>query len=259
MNGIASNGFRAIALSMVFIVLLFGSACKKESKNDGIASEPSSLGFPGCQLTNYGDYRVMYNTDGTIKSFGESLYSYKANSARIDIGSNEYFTFNLDSKKYPLTATYVDNTDSILLSYSYTSDGYLTKLEITEVIDGAPADFTEISNEYSNGNRIKSILKTNGEVISTSTYQYDLNKLDARKDFFERVFFNVDDPIELIPIFAGKASKNMLQSVITSETGSPSVVLTCAYTYDESGKVMTNQISEDGSPYASIFYTYLCK
>lgn len=243
---------------LVFIALLLvGSGCKKES-NNGVSGAPVVTGFPGCQLLYYGDYMIRYNANGTIHSIGPSTYTYIGNKVLIEIDGGENFALVLNSEKNPVSGVYLSGGDSTLFTYTYDVQGYLQQIEVTEMMDGLPSDKTQLQYEYQNGNRTRTTLSINGEVLSKISYEYDLTKLDARKDFYERVFINFDDLVSDFPLYGGKWSKNMLTTVTMEEDGD-TYAFDLINEYDETGKVINTILEKDGSPSGQIFYDYLCK
>jgi hypothetical protein len=243
---------------LVFIALLLvGSGCKKES-NNGVSGGPVVTGFPGCQLIRYDGIPVNYNADGTIFLFGDLTYRYVGNKVILDMGGGELFTFVLDGRKYPTTASYTDGNDSTLLSYTYNSQGYLTQIELVEMVDGAPGEAITVVHEYLNGNRTTTSLLFDGQVESKVTYSYDLTKLDSRKDFFERVFFNLADPNDEFPIYGGKWNTNMMSSM-QMESGGDVSTLDIINEFDANGKVINSMFEEDGTSQGSISYFYNCQ
>lgn len=237
-------------------------SCKVESmQRKGEAEKTSSFTYDDKGRIQ----KLDYNGD---ESFGYTkTFTYQTNKIVADykyIGNNDTYneTYNLDAGGR--IASIVLPDEGLTTSFSYNSEGYLSKIVLTNNDSSDP--YTETSTfTYSDGNLVK-IVTVSEDSGSSSTWTENISYSDqsSRESLVQAVavtrllessHFGVGY-YEIINLF-GKPSKNLISKV--EHAGS--FPHTDTYTYQKDAKGNIISVKENSETFGATTYnfTYSCK
>ncbi|WP_316825657.1 hypothetical protein [Pedobacter miscanthi] len=246
--------------------LLF--SCNKSISEDDVKSDDKSCKIVSIQRKVVGydgmnSAAISYNEDNTIKSiistsdssFKSFTVIYAVNKVTLKTRYYGDYTYNLDSKKRVVSATFGEYGNKF--EYLYNTDGFIS--EIVEV-DRSSGFRTTFNLFYAKGNLIKVTFKEIYGDETTIDFVYDEGQGAA-------VLLEYTDPLYyigtysgehyVIPGVFGETSKNLLTSAISTRRSPNGYIGREAYSlsYKKDGEKRISSI-ELTAPYLSEKSTY---
>ena len=241
---------------------LLPTACKKSTTT----TTDNGGGNAGttCLITSLDSGTVSYDAQNRISSLNvdgqQATYVYNGTKVVIAISGDSMDAtaeYNLNSMNYPATGKLTTSFSGIPVTlnytYTYNAEGLCTQSKQSVAFFGQ--EMVSITDyEYTNGNLTKETTynESSPEEKDITTYTYITDKTDSRALSLSKAF---------IANVQGKGSKNLIkQSTLTTSDGS-TVITDYSYTYDSTGKVISEtQTDLDSGEISSVStYGYTCK